>query len=94
MKLHAHPWGSADIDAAKTLRLSLLEVVLQRIDQIAREREIARVKQEKLTVELDHRLDQWRTVAARLPLLEVACNRCPPMVAAEMRDPCGVHFPA
>ncbi|MFL5286011.1 MAG: histidine kinase, partial [Rhodopila sp.] len=66
VKLHAHPWRSADIEAAKTLRLSLLEVVLQRIDQIAREREIARLKQEKLTVELDHRLDQWQTVAARL----------------------------
>jgi signal transduction histidine kinase len=66
VKLHARPWRSVDIEAAKTLRLSLLEVVLQRIDQIARERETARLKQEILTVELDRRLDQWRTVAAKL----------------------------
>jgi light-regulated signal transduction histidine kinase (bacteriophytochrome) len=66
VSLHARPWHSADIEAAKTLRLSLLEVVLQRIDQVAREREIARVKQEKLTVELDRRLDLWQTVVAEL----------------------------
>jgi light-regulated signal transduction histidine kinase (bacteriophytochrome) len=66
VKLHARPWRGVDIEAAKTLRLSLLEVVLQRIDQIAREREIARVRQEALTAELDRRLDQWQAVAAEL----------------------------
>lgn len=64
--LHADPWRSADVEAARTLRTSLLEVVLQRIDQVAREREFARVKQEKLTVELDRRLDQWQALASRL----------------------------
>jgi two-component system, chemotaxis family, sensor kinase Cph1 len=66
VRLHAHSWRSADIEAANTLRTSLLEVVLQRIDQMAREREIARVKQEKLTVELDRRLDQWQSLATKL----------------------------
>jgi light-regulated signal transduction histidine kinase (bacteriophytochrome) len=66
VKLHARPWRNADIEAAKTLRLSLLEVVLQRIDQIAREREAARLKQEALTAELDRRLEQWQAVAAKL----------------------------
>ena len=55
-----------DIEAAKTLRLSLLEVVLQRIDQIAREREVAQLKQAMLTAELDRSLDQWKAVAAKL----------------------------
>jgi chemotaxis family two-component system sensor kinase Cph1 len=66
VKLHARPWRNADIEAAKTLRLSLLEVVLQRIDQIAREREAARLEQEILTAELDRRLEQWQAVAAKL----------------------------
>nr|WP_294556911.1 GAF domain-containing protein [uncultured Rhodopila sp.] len=66
VKLHARPWRNADIEAAKTLRLSLLEVVLQRIDQIAREREAARLKQEMLTIELDRRLEQWQAVAVKL----------------------------
>nr|WP_294516685.1 GAF domain-containing protein [uncultured Rhodopila sp.] len=66
VKLHARPWRNVDIEAAKTLRLSLLEVVLQRIDQVAREREAARLKQEVLTLELDRRLEQWQAVAAKL----------------------------
>ena len=66
VKLHARPWRDVDIEAAKTLRLSLLEVILQRIDQVAREREIARARQELLTAELDRRLDQWQAVAAEL----------------------------
>jgi light-regulated signal transduction histidine kinase (bacteriophytochrome) len=66
VKLHARPWRNVDIEAAKTLRLSLLEVVLQRIDQVAREREVARLKQEALTAELDRRLEQWQAVAAKL----------------------------
>jgi chemotaxis family two-component system sensor kinase Cph1 len=66
VKLHARPWRNVDIEAAKTLRLSLLEVVLQRIDQLSRERETARLKQEMLTIELDRRLDQWQAVAAKL----------------------------
>lgn len=66
VKLHARAWRAVDIEAAKTLRLSLLEVVLQRIDQVAREREIARARQELLTAELDRRLEQWQAVASEL----------------------------
>ncbi len=56
----------ADVQAARTLRLSLMEVILRRIDQVAREREAARVKQAALTAELDRRLEQWQAVAAEL----------------------------
>ncbi len=66
VRLHSHPWRSVDVQAARTLRLSLMEVILRRIDQVAREREQARAKQAALTAELDRRLEQWQTVAAEL----------------------------
>ncbi len=65
VKLHSRPWRSVDVQAAKTLRLSLMEVILRRIDQIAREREEAQVRQIALTAELD-RAEQWQAVAAQL----------------------------
>ena len=43
-----------------------MEVILKRIDQVAREREEARRKQEVLSAELDRRLAQWQVVAAEL----------------------------
>jgi signal transduction histidine kinase len=55
-----------EIDAAHRLRLTLLEVVLRRIDQTAREREEVRQQQEKLTRELDLRLEEWQTTAEAL----------------------------
>ncbi len=39
MQLRSEPWSNVDIQTAHALRVSLLEVVLQRIDQIAREKE-------------------------------------------------------
>jgi light-regulated signal transduction histidine kinase (bacteriophytochrome) len=66
VRLHAEPWLETEIEAAHNLRLSLLEVVLRRIDQMARDREIARLKQARLTEELDRRLEQWQEVAAAL----------------------------
>ncbi|WP_349367415.1 HWE histidine kinase domain-containing protein [Salinarimonas sp.] len=52
----ARPWSSDEIEAAQTLRASILEVVLRRIDEIAREREAARARQDVLIAELDHRV--------------------------------------
>ncbi len=66
VKLHSRPWRSVDVQAARTLRLSLMEVILRRIDQIARTREEAQIKQIALTAELDRRLEQWQAVAAEL----------------------------
>src|SRR5918997_2202053 len=52
----AQPWTEAEITAAQTLRTTLLEVVLQRVDQVARERELSQKRQELLLAELDHRV--------------------------------------
>jgi chemotaxis family two-component system sensor kinase Cph1 len=68
VRLHSSPWLDADVDAAHRLLLSVLEVVLQRIDQIAREREAARLRQEQLMQELDRRLKLWRSTAKALKL--------------------------
>ena len=64
--LHASPWLGAEIEAAHRLRLALLEIVLRRIDQIAREREGARIRQERLTIELNERLAQSERLALAL----------------------------
>jgi chemotaxis family two-component system sensor kinase Cph1 len=56
MRGSARPWTSDEIDAAQALRASILEVVLRRIDEIAREREAARARQDVLIAELDHRV--------------------------------------
>lgn len=66
VRLHASPWLGAEIDAAHRLRLALLEVVLRRIDQIARERELARIQQQRLTMELNERLAQSERLAQAL----------------------------
>jgi signal transduction histidine kinase len=66
VRLHASPWLGAEIEAAHRLRLALLEVVLRRIDQIAREREVARIRQERLTIELNERLAQSERLAQAL----------------------------
>lgn len=68
VRMHSSPWLEADVDAAHRLLLSVLEVVLQRIDQVARERETARLRQEQLMQELDRRLTLWRSTAKALKL--------------------------
>jgi len=52
----SRPWKSNEIEAAEALRLSILEVVLRRIDQVARERAEAQERQALLVAELDHRV--------------------------------------
>lgn len=66
VRLQASPWLGAEVEAAHRLRLALLEVVLRRIDQIAREREVARRQQERLTFELNERLAQSERLARAL----------------------------
>jgi chemotaxis family two-component system sensor kinase Cph1 len=66
VRLHAPAWLNIEIEAAHQLRLSLLEVVLRCIDQIARERATARLQQERLTKQLDGRLEEWRKLAQAL----------------------------
>jgi light-regulated signal transduction histidine kinase (bacteriophytochrome) len=66
VQLHAAPWLESEIEAAHKLRLSILEVVLMRIDQVARERKSARLLQEKLMVELEHSLKRSQEAARTL----------------------------
>ncbi len=68
VKFQSKPWSGVDLDTAKALRVSLLEVVLRRIDQVAREREKARIRQEALMTELDLRIKQWEATALELKL--------------------------
>jgi signal transduction histidine kinase len=66
VQLHSTPWTAAEQEAARQLRVALLEVVLLRINQVAREREVAQQRQNELMRELDQRLKEWRTLAAEL----------------------------
>lgn len=50
------PWTPPDSEAAFDLRLSLLEVVLRRIDAVARERSRVFDRDQMLMAELDHRV--------------------------------------
>jgi two-component system, chemotaxis family, sensor kinase Cph1 len=66
VRLHSSPWLPVELAAAHRLRLSLLEVVLRRIDQNAREREATRQQREKMTIELDARLEELQATAEAL----------------------------
>ncbi len=52
----ALPWTAAEIDSAFDLRVSLLQVVLRRIESASREREKAHERDQLLMAELDHRV--------------------------------------
>jgi len=52
----ARPWTANEIEAVEALRLSIIEVVLRRMDQVARERADAQERQSLLVAELDHRV--------------------------------------
>jgi light-regulated signal transduction histidine kinase (bacteriophytochrome)/anti-sigma regulatory factor (Ser/Thr protein kinase) len=66
VRLHATPWHDMEVETAQRLRVSLLEVVLRRIDQLAREREAARELQDGLLHRLDRQVAEWQTVAQAL----------------------------
>ena len=50
------PWSSADLHIAESLRVTLLEVILQLADLAARERRTAQERQELMIAELNHRV--------------------------------------
>jgi len=66
VRLQSEPWSSVDIKTSQSLRVSLLEIVLEHVDQLARERERARIQQDALLAELDLRIAQWEQTAAQL----------------------------
>jgi light-regulated signal transduction histidine kinase (bacteriophytochrome) len=50
------PWAQSDLDAARDLRTSLLDVVLRRITDATRERKLAANRDQLMMAELDHRV--------------------------------------
>ncbi|WP_234826835.1 GAF domain-containing protein [Rhodopseudomonas palustris] len=66
VRLHGEPWHDAEIDAAHRLRESLLEVVLRRINGIARERRSALLLQEQLMRQVEIGLSRSKDVAQTL----------------------------
>ncbi|MCG6205173.1 GAF domain-containing protein [Rhodopseudomonas sp. HC1] len=66
VRLHAEPWLASEIEAAHRLRLSLLEVVLRRINGIARERKSARLLQEQLMRQVEFGLRRSQDVTQTL----------------------------
>ena len=56
VRYEARPWTANEIEAATHMRMSLLEVVLRRIDQVARERGIAQKRHDLMVAELNHRV--------------------------------------
>jgi light-regulated signal transduction histidine kinase (bacteriophytochrome)/CheY-like chemotaxis protein len=66
------PWAAADLDAAFDLRVSLLHVVLRRINAAARERKRAADRDKLLLAELDHRV---KNTIANIQALVVQTSR-------------------
>lgn len=66
VRLHGEPWLDTDVDAAHRLRESLLDVVLRRIDGIARERRSAQLLQEQLMRQVELGLSRSKDVAKTL----------------------------
>jgi light-regulated signal transduction histidine kinase (bacteriophytochrome) len=62
----SEPWTSLEVRTAESLRLSLLEIVLEHVDQLARERQRARIQQDALLAQLDDRIAQWERTAEQL----------------------------
>lgn len=56
------PWDEVDLDAARALRIWLLEAVLRQLDAARREREAQFARQSALMAELDHRVKNSLTV--------------------------------
>jgi signal transduction histidine kinase len=68
VRLQSEPWSSIDVKTAQALRASLLEVVLEHIDQLARERQRAKIQQDALIAQLDDRIKEWEAIAQQLKL--------------------------
>jgi len=66
VRLQSEPWSSLDVRTAQSLRVSLLEIVLEHTDHLARERERGRVQQQALMAQLDQRIAQWEQTARDL----------------------------
>ncbi len=56
VRFQSRPWKPVEIEAAHSLRLSLHEIIVRRIDEVARERARSQERQSLLIAELDHRV--------------------------------------
>ncbi len=56
VRCHAVPWLPAEVQIVKTLRVSLLDVILRRADLLSSERKAASESQSLLIAELNHRV--------------------------------------
>ncbi len=75
----SRPWRTGEIDAAKLLRTTVLEVVLHRVDQSYREQEKARTQQTLLMNELDHRVKN--TIATIQSLVRLSSKSADDLVS-------------
>ena len=66
VRLQCEPWTGLDVRTAQSLRVSLLEVVLEHTDQLAREQARSRIQQQALMAQLDQRIAQWEQTAREL----------------------------
>jgi len=73
------PWLPADIEAARDLRTSLLDVVLRRITDAARERKSATDRDQLMMAELDHRV---KNTLANIEALVIQTSRSADTVSA------------
>ena len=63
---HAAPWTATELANARQLRVALLEIVLRRLDQLARERESSNAQQRDMMRALDRRLHETMALASEL----------------------------
>ena len=75
----ALPWSPAELDSAFDLRVSLLQVVLRRIEAASRERAKAHERDKLLMAELDHRV---KNTLANIQALVVQSSRSAESVTA------------
>jgi light-regulated signal transduction histidine kinase (bacteriophytochrome) len=71
----SQPWDERIAEAARDLLISMLDVVVRHMDQVMREREQARVQQDFLMAELDHRVKN--TIATIQALVRFSASGAP-----------------
>ena len=81
----SQPWNDTVAEAARDLLISMLDVVVRHMDQVIREREQARVQQDFLMAELDHRVKN--TIATISSSREIFRGRRPEPGALHAEHP-------
>jgi light-regulated signal transduction histidine kinase (bacteriophytochrome)/CheY-like chemotaxis protein len=66
VRFKSEPWTDTQIESAKSLRTSMLEVILHALDIVMKERQAAQSHQDLLMAELDHRVKNTLAVIQSL----------------------------